>query len=176
MANMLTGIRLLLVVPVAWALAFPNFMSAPLLLVLITVGILTDYFDGIVARAANMASAKGQLFDHCTDFFFVAAGLTGAANIGLVSPILPLLIAIAFSQYVLDSYFLFKQKQLRMSFLGRWNGIFYFLPLIMISVSRLESVAEIQENIESIVALVDYLLIVSTVASIIDRGLAPLRE
>jgi len=176
MANTLTGIRLLLVVPVAWALAFPNFMSAPLLLVLITVGILTDYFDGIVARATNMASAKGQLFDHWTDCCFVAAGLTGVANIGLVSPILPLLIAIAFSQYVLDSYFLFKQKQLRMSFLGRWNGIFYFLPLIMISVSRLESVAEIQENIESIVALVNYLLIVSTVASIIDRGLAPLRE
>ena len=176
MANTLTGIRLLLVVPVAWALAFPNFMSAPLLLVLITVGILTDYFDGIVARATNMVSAKRQLFDHCTDFFFVAAGLTGAANTGLVSPILPLLITIAFSQYVLDSYFLFNQKQLRMSFLGRWNGIFYFLPLIMISVSRLESVAEIQENIESIVALVNYLLIVSTVASIIDRGLAPLRE
>ena len=135
MANLLTGIRLLLVVPVAWALAFPNFMSAPLLLVLVAVGILTDYFDGIVARATNMAAAKGQLVDHCTDFFFVAVGLTGAANTGLVSPILPLLITIAFSQYVLDSYFLFNQKQLRMSFLGRWNGIFYFLPLIMIDSS-----------------------------------------
>ena len=55
----------------------------------------------------------------------------------LVPEILPILITVAFSQYVLDSYFLYRQKNLRMSFLGRWNGVFYFGPLLLISFARL---------------------------------------
>ena len=176
MANFLTCIRLLLVVPVGWAFAFPEFITAQLLLVLIITAIVTDYFDGKVARATKTDTAGGQLFDHSTDFLFVTSGLSGAAIAGLISPILPLLIAIAFSQYILDSYFLFHQKQLRMSFLGRWNGIFYFAPLILISVYRLRLLADFQENMESIIDIVNYLLIISTIASIIDRALAPLRK
>ena len=176
MANFLTAVRLLLTIPVAWGIAVADLLAGLTLLSFILLAVITDYFDGIVARATKTASTRGQLFDHGTDFIFVTGGLIGCVYAGIINPYLPALIVVAFSQYVLDSYFLFRQKDLKMSFLGRWNGIFYFLPLIMISVSRLESVAELQENIESIVTLVNYLLIVSTVASIIDRGLAPLRE
>ena len=83
---------------------------------LVTAAIVTDYYDGKVARRTGAASAGGMLFDHTTDFLFVTAGLAGAAwGTGRVPALLPALVVVAFSQYVLDSYFLHRQRQLRMS-------------------------------------------------------------
>ena len=175
MANLLTSIRLLLIVPVAWAFARPEFLPAMVLLSLIVIAIVTDYFDGIVARKTHSASPSGQLFDHATDFLFVTAGLAGAAMVDQVTLILPILIAIAFSQYVLDSYFLYRDKQLRMSFLGRWNGVFYFVPLVMIAIARLDLMGPLDAWLYQGALLLSYALAVSTVASIIDRAIAPLR-
>ena len=115
MAHALTAARLLLVAPVAVAFARPQFLDPSVALVLLCVAIATDYWDGRVARMTDTASAKGQLFDHGTDFVFVTAALAGAAMAGLVTPILPVLIITAFGQYVLDSYLLYRQKQLRWS-------------------------------------------------------------
>ena len=56
MANLLTAIRLLLIVPVTWSLADPLIIQGQVLLLLIFVAIATDYFDGIVARATQTAS------------------------------------------------------------------------------------------------------------------------
>ena len=47
----------------------------------------------------------------------------------LVPWLLPALIALAFAQYAIDSYWLHRERQLRMSALGRWNGVLYFVPL-----------------------------------------------
>lgn len=172
MANLLTAIRLFLVIPVGWSFADPEFISPALLLGLIVLAIVSDYLDGKVARALNTASARGMLFDHGTDFLFVTAGLAGAAATGAVSALLPVLIVFAFSQYVFDSYVLSRQKKLRMSLLGRWNGIFYFVPLLVLAVSRFTFLADMQATLETGVTLLGYVLIVSTAASIVDRGLA----
>ena len=175
MAHLLTGLRLCLVVPSA--LAFAGWAFAPALwpATFVAVAIATDYFDGIVARARGTASPAGQLFDHTTDFLFVTAGLSGASAVGAVPLVLPILIVLAFTQYVLDSYFLYRQKRLRMSKLGRWNGILYFVPLVVIALARMPVPAGL-EGVLSILALgVSWLLVLSTVASIIDRALAPLR-
>ena len=176
MANLLTSIRLLLVLPVAYAFAQPDFVTPILLIALLVIAILSDYFDGIVARRTNVASAGGQLFDHTTDFLFVTAGLAGAAVLGQVTVVLPALIAVAFSQYVLDSYFLYREKQLRMSFLGRWNGIFYFVPLVMVALSRWELLGPVAPWLAQGALYLSYVLAVSTIASIIDRAIAPLRS
>ena len=104
------------------------------------MALATDYADGIVARRRGTASAGGQLFDHATDCLFVTAGLAGAALAGLVPPVLPVLIPVAFGQYVFDSYLVHHQKRLRMSTIGRWNGIGYFVPLVVIAAARLEAV------------------------------------
>ncbi len=176
MANLLTAIRLLLVVPVAMAIADSGFLANWLLLALIVVAIATDYFDGKVARALNTASPRGMLFDHGTDFIFVTTSLFALAAIGLANIMLPILIIVAFSQYVLDSYFLFKQKQLRMSFLGRWNGILYFAPLVLVSASRLSPLAFAQEFLNVLITYLGFALILSTLASILDRAIAPLRQ
>ena len=175
MANLLTGLRLLLVVPAALAFARSEFLTPLLLLTLMSIAIATDFFDGIVARRATIASGRGQLFDHATDFLFVTCGLAGAAIAGEVTAALPVLIVVAFSQYVLDSYFLHRDKRLHMSSLGRWNGICYFVPLVLIAVSRLGFLAGVGEIFSALIIGSSYLLLLSTVASIIDRAIAPRR-
>lgn len=175
MANLLTGIRLLLIAPLSWAFGHSGFMAPELLLLLLVVAIVTDYFDGIVARLRNTASPAGMLFDHGTDFLLVTSGLAAAAWAGLLTPLLAPLIVVAFSQYVLDSHFLYRQKQLRMSFIGRWNGVFYFMPLGVIACSRLELLAGIAPLLETVTGILGWLLSASTILSIIDRAIAPLR-
>ncbi len=175
MANLLTSLRLMLVVPAAMAFARSEFISPTLLLALMSVAIATDFFDGIVARRTNTLTPRGQLFDHATDFLFVTCGLAGAAIAGQVTAALPILITVAFSQYVLDSYFLHREKRLRMSFLGRWNGMLYFVPLVLIAVSRLGFMASAAEGFSSLIVFLSYLLLLSTIASIIDRAAAPRR-
>jgi phosphatidylglycerophosphate synthase len=176
MANLLTGIRLLLLVPVAWALAQPALLHPALVLGMIVAAILSDYYDGKVARALGTASPRGMLFDHGTDFLFVTSCLAATAYLGLLPALLPLLIVIAFTQYVLDSYLLFRQKQLRMSMLGRWNGVFYFVPTVLIASSRLFPGTALQSLLQTSARYLCYLLIASTIASIVDRGLAPWRK
>jgi phosphatidylglycerophosphate synthase len=175
MAHLLTGLRLCIVVPSAltfagWAFAGPLWPTT-----FVAIAIATDYFDGVVARARGTASPAGQLFDHSTDFLFVTGGLSGAATMGAVPLLLPILIVAAFSQYVLDSYFLYRQKRLRMSKLGRWNGILYFVPLVILALARLPVPSGVEETFGMLALGVSWLLVVSTVASIIDRLFAPRR-
>ena len=104
----------------------------------------------------------------------MTAGLAGAAVANLVPVILPVLIPIAFTQYVLDSYFLHRQRQLRMSYLGRWNGILYFAPLVMLAIAALR-IPGLSELARVLVRPCAVLLAGSTVVSIVDRAVAPLR-
>ena len=176
MANLLTAVRLSLALPVAAGFAYPESLSGWLLLLLIMVACLTDFFDGKLARATDTASARGQLFDHATDFIFVTCGLIGCAISGLINPYLPAFILIAFSQYVMDSYYLYRQKELRMSFLGRWNGILYFGPLVLLATARLELGQDLKDLMERFASLFAWVLLISTIFSIIDRAAAPIRH
>ena len=74
---------------------------------------------------------------------------------------------------MLDSYFLHRKKQLHMSFLGRWNGMLYFVPLVLVAASRLDLVAGVADTFSTLIVLLSYLLVLSTIASIIDRAIAP---
>lgn len=173
MADLLTTLRLLLIAPLALAMADPGFLPPWLVLVLLLIAIATDYFDGKVARALGRSSARGQLFDHATDFLLVTINLAALAYAGLISFLLPVLIILAFSQYVVDSYWLYRQRELRMSFIGRWNGIFYFGPLLLVATGRLLPDAGL---LLGAAVLLSQLLILSTLISIADRALAPRRS
>ena len=172
MAHLLTGVRLALAPLLAAAFARPDFLDAGLVAVLLAVALATDYADGIVARRRGTASAAGQLFDHGTDCLFVTAGLTGAALAGRVPLALPVLVAVAFGQYVFDSYLVHRQKRLRMSTIGRWNGIGYFVPLVVIATARLEVAPGALATLLLAARLTAYALIASTAVSIIDRATA----
>ena len=141
---------------------------------LLCVAIWTDYYDGRVARAMGTSSPAGQLFDHSTDCVFVSAGLAGSSIVGLVPAVLPALVVIAFVQYVMDSYLWYQQKQLRMSVIGRWNGILYFAPLVIIAASRLGVFGATERLLVLTTETVGYVLVVSTIVSIADRAVAPL--
>jgi len=176
MANALTAVRLLLVVPTAAALARPDLLAPGVVALLLCVAIATDYLDGPIARRTGTASAKGQLFDHSTDCLFVTGGLAGTAIAGAVTPILPVLIPFAFGQYVVDSYVWHRQRQLRASFLGRWNGILYFVPIVLIAAARLPFPAGFASLLGAAAAVLGYLLVASTVVSMIDRATTPFRS
>ena len=173
MANALTAVRLLLAAPVAGSFARPELLSPALLLVLLCVAIGTDYYDGRVARAMGVSSPSGQLFDHSTDCVFVSAGLTGLVIVGVIPTVLPALVIIAFVQYVMDSYLWHQQKQLRMSLIGRWNGILYFAPLVIIAASRLDLFGATEQFLLLTAETLGYVLVVSTILSIADRAVAP---
>ena len=127
------------------------------------------YLDGRVARMKGTASAWGRLFDHGTDCLFVTGGLAGAAMTGAVTPLLPVLVPIAFGQYVVDSYVWHRQRQLRASALGRWNGVLYFVALVLIAASRLHlpGGAFLLCGRRRVLG---YVLVASTVVSVIDRA------
>ena len=126
MANALTAARVLLALPFAFLMTREDSRSALLAALLFAVAIVTDVLDGVVARRLGRASAGGRLFDHATDCFFVTSALVGGAVRGAFPWILPVLVAAAFVQYVVDSYWLHRDRALRTSALGRWNGILYF--------------------------------------------------
>jgi phosphatidylglycerophosphate synthase len=176
MANALTAVRLALVMPTAVAFARPEFLAPGVVALLLSVAIASDYFDGPVARTTGTASARGQLFDHATDCLFVTGGLTGAACSGVVTPLLPVLIPIAFGQYVVDSYVWHRQRRLRASRLGRWNGILYFVPLVVIAVSRLSVPGLAAPVLLPLAGALGYGLVASTIASVLDRATTPFRS
>jgi hypothetical protein len=93
-----------------------------------------------------------------------------------VTPLLPVLIPLAFGQYVVDSYVWHRRRQLRASFLGRWNGILYFVPLVLIAAARLPFPAGFASFLRLAAGLIGYLLVASTAASMIDRATTSLRS
>lgn len=174
-AHLLTGVRLLLVPPAALAFA-DRLPGGPLWpAVFVTLAIATDHLDGMAARSGGTASPGGQVFDHTTDFLFVTASLGGAASAGLVPWALPALIVVAFAQYVTDSFVLDRRKELRMSRLGRWNGILYFAPLVGITLFHLPVPSGVATALRTLVIATSWVLAASTVASIVDRALATRR-
>jgi hypothetical protein len=86
--------------------------------------------------------------------------------LGVVPVGLPFVVLVAFVQYVLDSKSL-KGKILRASSLGRWNGIFYFVPLGIV-VTR--DALGLGFPSDSLIRLLAAALILSTLISIGDRA------
>ena len=164
MAHALTAARLLLVIPFTLVMARGDAYHAALAAFALAAAIATDFLDGVIARRRRTASTAGGVFDHTTDCLFVTSGLAAGASRGAFPWILPTLVAAAFVQYVVDSYWLHRGRSLRTSRLGRWNGILYFAPLggdvlIRLGVSGLQPV----------LPLLAWALVVSTVLSMGER-------
>jgi phosphatidylglycerophosphate synthase len=164
MAHALTTARLLLVLPFVLLMARGGPRHAALAALVLAAAIATDLLDGVIARRRGTASAVGGVFDHATDCLFVTAGLAAGASRGVFPWILPVLVAAAFTQYVVDSYWLHPGRSLRTSRLGRWNGILYFGPLIGDVAVRLGA-----GLLQPLVTLLAWALVVSTLVSMGER-------
>jgi phosphatidylglycerophosphate synthase len=165
MANALTAVRLLLVLPFGILTAGGGEGGAAVMAaVLFVAAIATDLLDGRVARRTNTASAFGGTFDHATDWLFVMSGLIAGATRGVFPWVLPALVAMAFGQYFIDSRWLSPGPGLRRSQLGRYNGILYFAPLGGDILVRLGL-----RFLRPVLTIVSWLLVLSTVVSICQR-------
>jgi len=122
-ANGLTFARLIISPINVWCILEGKFALSSMLFV---VAVVSDVFDGIFARRESSPSRIGGILDHSADCFFVSSALLALAIHGSVPFLLPILVVLAFIQYVLDSR-VFQQEQLVPSRLGRWNGIGYFV-------------------------------------------------
>ena len=162
-SNALTGLRLLATPFFFCALLGGSAWSA---FGLFWLAVATDMADGRLARARGEVSAFGGLLDHATDASFVSLGLCALAMLGVVPAVLPLLVLLAFLQYVLDSKPL-KGKELRASFVGRWNGIFYFVPLGIVTT---RDALGLDFPANSTVTLLAVALVFSTLVSMADRA------
>jgi phosphatidylglycerophosphate synthase len=157
-ANLLTLIRLAVAVPCAYAVSVGDWRLA---VAWFAVAVVTDVADGMVARGRGEVSHLGGLLDHSSDAIFVSLTLAALAARDAVPGPLPVLVLVSFAQYVLDSRALAGQP-LRASPLGRWNGIVrYALDLPWPPAQWILAAG--------------WLLVVSTVLSMADRGYALLR-
>jgi phosphatidylglycerophosphate synthase len=124
-ANALTLLRLACAPALAAAVLHGAWWTAT---ALFWLAVATDFADGALARRSGRSSALGGLLDHATDAVFCTVGLAALAARGTVPAVLPLLVALAFTQYTVDSRAL-RGRPLRTSWLGRWNGIAYYVML-----------------------------------------------
>jgi len=167
-ANFLTGLRLGAAPACAVSIASAE---AGLALAFYAVGVVTDLADGPVARRRGEASRLGGLFDHATDAFFVSLGLFALSTRGEIPLVLPGLVAVAFVQYAVDSR-VQASRPLRASSLGRWNGIAYF---VFLGIPVLRDALGWFWPGPGLVRLVAWVLVASTLVSMVDRFLAKRR-
>jgi phosphatidylglycerophosphate synthase len=161
-ANALTAVRALLIVPTAWCAADARWTWAALLF---SLAVLSDLLDGPLARRFHQTSALGGLIDHATDATFVSLLLASLSAAGFVPWPLPLLVVAAFLQYVLDSE-AHSGRALRASWLGRVNGIGYFV--LAGAIVYRNALALSWPDATSVDALA-WLLVASSLASMLDR-------
>lgn len=164
MANALTSVRLLLVVPFALYMAPGDERSATFALVVWVAALITDFLDGPIARRRGTVTAWSGTFDHTSDFLFVTSGLFAGALRGAFPWILPILVTAAFAQYVIDSYWIHRHTKLRGSKLGRYNGILYFVPSLLDILGRMGL-----HFLDPLFRILVWLLVLSTVISMGQR-------
>lgn len=121
--NILSVSRVFLGLIMFWSVYSTNWVIAVCIL---WIAIATDIADGYLARSSGNATALGGTLDHGSDAFFVTCTILGLAFLGMAPFALTFIIPVAFFQYLLDSSVLSGQP-LRASFIGRYNGIAYFV-------------------------------------------------
>jgi phosphatidylglycerophosphate synthase len=161
-ANALTGLRLLAAPALATAICAGHAGAA---LAIYALAVASDFADGWVARRYDEASPLGGFMDHAVDAVFVSTGCAALALRGVLPAPLPVLIALAFTQYAVDSR-VGAQRPLRASSLGRWNGIAYY---VVVAVPVIRDALGLGWPSPGAVLALGWLLVASTGLSMADR-------
>jgi phosphatidylglycerophosphate synthase len=96
----------------------------------------SDFIDGRIARRLGVASGGGRWLDGIADVTFVLAALFCAAAAGAIPFYIPILIALSFSQYAIDSIVIGARTSgpIR-SRLGHWGGIINYALVITLAIA-----------------------------------------
>ena len=165
LANCISSLRLFMAPALVYLLWQELFLWS---LLLMLGALISDVADGAVARKLNQVTNIGGLLDHGSDALLVLSGFTVFAAFGVITWALPILVVIAFAQYVWDSGSL-RRAPLRASSLGKLNGMMYFAFVILL-IAREAFFLPIPNA-----AATSYLawgLVLSTLVSITDRLIA----
>ena len=96
----------------------------------------SDFIDGRIARRLRVESGGGRWLDAIADVTFVLAAIFSEAALGAIPFYIPILIALSFSQYVIDSVVIAERAAgpLR-SRLGHWGGIINYALVITLAIA-----------------------------------------
>ncbi|HYK64822.1 MAG TPA: CDP-alcohol phosphatidyltransferase family protein [Patescibacteria group bacterium] len=96
----------------------------------------SDFIDGRIARRLGVASGRGRWIDGIADVTFVLAALVCEAATGAIPYYIPILIAVSFSQYAIDSAVVGARASGPIkSRLGHWGGIINYALAITLAVA-----------------------------------------
>lgn len=129
-ANLLSAARVVLAL--AWLIAFgAGYTGAVVLGSIAIAGAISDLLDGRIARRMGIAGGVGRWLDSIADIIFVLTALWCEAWSGAIPFYIPILIAVSFSQYAIDSMVL-SGAPIK-SRLGHFGGIVNFALVIVLA-------------------------------------------
>ncbi len=96
-------------------------------------GAISDLLDGRVARAMGIVGGFGRWLDSIADIVFILTALTCEAWAGALPLYIPILIALSFSQYAIDSMVLAGAPI--KSRLGHFGGIINYALVIVLGLA-----------------------------------------
>jgi len=131
-ANALSASRFLLAF--LWIAACASGNRRPALLGPIALaGAASDFADGRVARRAGSLDEFGRWLDAIADIVFVLTAVSCEAWAGSIPVYIPVLIALSFAQYAIDSVVILGSATPIASRLGHWGGILNFAVVITLA-------------------------------------------
>jgi CDP-diacylglycerol---glycerol-3-phosphate 3-phosphatidyltransferase len=134
LAHLLTSVRLVLtpvfLLVIEAGQHQPTLLKALAVVVLFLMICASDYYDGPVARALGVDSDLGKVLDNLADITFLLVTLTYLVLVNVVPWWIPAAIALAFSQYTVDSWLLAGRRTdliLVSNPIGHWAGILNYI-------------------------------------------------
>jgi len=138
-AHVLTSTRLVLLPFFLFAIEVGRQQSGLVPTALVPTAVVTglfllicasDYYDGPLARAQGLDSDLGKVLDNLADITFLLVTLTYLVRCGVVPWWIPTAIALAFTQYSIDSWLLSKKSAnitLVSNPIGHWAGVLNYI-------------------------------------------------
>jgi phosphatidylglycerophosphate synthase len=131
-ANLLSASRFVL--GAMWLVAFVHGDRRPEVLGPIALAAaLSDFVDGRVARLMRSADQFGRWLDSVADVAFVLTALACEAQAGAIPAYIPVLIAVSFAQYAIDSIVISGSSTPVRSRLGHWGGVVNFALALLLA-------------------------------------------
>jgi phosphatidylglycerophosphate synthase len=93
----------------------------------------TDFIDGRLARLTGSLGPFGRWLDAIADLVFVLTALSCESSAGTIPAYIPILIAISFAQYALDSVVILGSAAPVASRLGHWGGVINFVLVLTLA-------------------------------------------
>jgi phosphatidylglycerophosphate synthase len=134
-ANALSASRFVL--SVLWLAAFVHGYRGPELFAPIALAAaLSDLIDGPIARHLCSADQFGRWLDNIADLAFVLTALLCEAWAGAIPGYIPILIAVSFAQYAIDSILVSGASVPVRSRIGHWAGIVNYALVLLLALTN----------------------------------------